>query len=53
MPSEATEFQRLMAQLDYSLFIVTLAAGQERSGCLVGFARRSRSTRLGSWSAFR
>lgn len=32
------EFERLMAQLDYSLFIVTTAAGGERSGCLVGFA---------------
>jgi flavin reductase (DIM6/NTAB) family NADH-FMN oxidoreductase RutF len=32
------EFQELMAQLDYSLFIVTAAAGGERSGCLVGFA---------------
>lgn len=27
-----------MAQLDYSLFIVTAASGEERSGCLVGFA---------------
>jgi flavin reductase (DIM6/NTAB) family NADH-FMN oxidoreductase RutF len=34
----ADEFQELMAQLDYSLFIVTAAAGGERSGCLVGFA---------------
>lgn len=32
------DFQRLMAQLDYSLFIVTVASGDERSGCLVGFA---------------
>jgi flavin reductase (DIM6/NTAB) family NADH-FMN oxidoreductase RutF len=31
-------FQKLMAQLDYSLFIVTVASGDERSGCLVGFA---------------
>jgi flavin reductase (DIM6/NTAB) family NADH-FMN oxidoreductase RutF len=35
MPSE---FQQLMAQLDYSLFIVTAAAGDDRAGCLVGFA---------------
>ncbi len=27
-----------MADLDYPLFIVTVAAGDERSGCLVGFA---------------
>ena len=32
------EFNRLMAQLDYSLLIVTLAAGEDRAGCLVGFA---------------
>ncbi|HTX32919.1 MAG TPA: flavin reductase family protein [Solirubrobacteraceae bacterium] len=38
MPSQRSEFERLMAQLDYSLFIVTVAAGGERSGCLVGFA---------------
>jgi len=35
---ELTEFERLMAQLDYSLFVVTVAVGEERSGCLVGFA---------------
>ena len=38
MPGEPNEFERLMAQLDYSLFIVTVAAGEERAGCLVGFA---------------
>ena len=32
------DFQRLMGQLDYSLFIVTVASGEERAGCLVGFA---------------
>jgi flavin reductase (DIM6/NTAB) family NADH-FMN oxidoreductase RutF len=32
------DFQRLMAQLDYSLFIVTACSGGERAGCLVGFA---------------
>jgi flavin reductase (DIM6/NTAB) family NADH-FMN oxidoreductase RutF len=32
------DFQRLMAQLDYSLFIVTAASAEERAGCLVGFA---------------
>ena len=32
------DFQRLMAQLDYSLFIVTASSGGERAGCLVGFA---------------
>ena len=38
MPAEISEFGRLMAQLDYSLLIVTVANGEERSGCLVGFA---------------
>jgi flavin reductase (DIM6/NTAB) family NADH-FMN oxidoreductase RutF len=32
------DFQRLMAQLDYSLFIVTVASGDQHAGCLVGFA---------------
>ena len=32
------EFERLMAQLDYSLLIVTAASDGERAGCLVGFA---------------
>jgi flavin reductase (DIM6/NTAB) family NADH-FMN oxidoreductase RutF len=38
VPREHSEFEALMAQLDYSLFIVTAAADGERSGCLVGFA---------------
>jgi flavin reductase (DIM6/NTAB) family NADH-FMN oxidoreductase RutF len=38
MPAQHSEFERLMAQLDYSLFIVTTASDGERSGCLVGFA---------------
>lgn len=32
------DFNRLMAELDYSMLIVTVANGEERSGCLVGFA---------------
>jgi flavin reductase (DIM6/NTAB) family NADH-FMN oxidoreductase RutF len=32
------EFQRLMAQLDYSLLIVTAASDGQQAGCLVGFA---------------
>lgn len=38
MPTEHSDFEQLMAQLDYSMFIVTTAADGERSGCLVGFA---------------
>ena len=37
-PSERAQFEQLMAQLDYSLLIVTVMARGERSGCLVGFA---------------
>jgi flavin reductase (DIM6/NTAB) family NADH-FMN oxidoreductase RutF len=31
-------FQRLVAQLDYPMFIATVIAGEERAGCLIGFA---------------
>ena len=31
-------FQELVAQLDYPMFIATVAAEDERSGCLIGFA---------------
>jgi flavin reductase (DIM6/NTAB) family NADH-FMN oxidoreductase RutF len=31
-------FQELVAQLDYPMFIVTVATDHERSGCLIGFA---------------
>ncbi|HUQ39818.1 MAG TPA: flavin reductase family protein [Acidimicrobiales bacterium] len=31
-------FDELVASLDYPLFVVTVASGGERSGCLVGFA---------------
>jgi flavin reductase (DIM6/NTAB) family NADH-FMN oxidoreductase RutF len=37
MAAEQT-FQKLVAQLDYPMFIATVAAGGERAGCLVGFA---------------
>lgn len=32
------EFSKLVSQLDYSLFVITAANGQERAGCLIGFA---------------
>jgi flavin reductase (DIM6/NTAB) family NADH-FMN oxidoreductase RutF len=38
MASETHEFQELMAQLDYSLLIATVAVNGDRAGCLVGFA---------------
>ena len=31
-------FRRLVAQLDYPMFIATVAAGDRRAGCLIGFA---------------
>jgi flavin reductase (DIM6/NTAB) family NADH-FMN oxidoreductase RutF len=36
--SEQRTFERLMSELDYSLFIVTAQAGEQRAGCLIGFA---------------
>ena len=32
------EFNELMSDLDHPMFVVTVAAGGERDGCLVGFA---------------
>ena len=40
MAAEET-FQRLVAQLDYPMFIATVAAAGERAGCLIGFATQS------------
>ena len=34
-------FDSLMSELDYPMFIVTVADGGERAGCLVGFATQS------------
>jgi flavin reductase (DIM6/NTAB) family NADH-FMN oxidoreductase RutF len=41
MAAAEETFQRLVAQLDYPMFIATVAAGGERSGCLIGFATQS------------
>jgi flavin reductase (DIM6/NTAB) family NADH-FMN oxidoreductase RutF len=38
VPETEQTFQRLVAQLDYPMFIATVAAGGERAGCLIGFA---------------
>jgi flavin reductase (DIM6/NTAB) family NADH-FMN oxidoreductase RutF len=38
MGSTEESFQRLVAQLDYPMFIATVATGDERAGCLIGFA---------------
>jgi flavin reductase (DIM6/NTAB) family NADH-FMN oxidoreductase RutF len=38
MGSATSEFARLMSLLDYPMFIVTTVAGEERAGCLMGFA---------------
>jgi flavin reductase (DIM6/NTAB) family NADH-FMN oxidoreductase RutF len=34
-------FQQLVAQLDYPMFIATVATREERAGCLIGFATQS------------
>ena len=36
--STEKQFQRLVADLNYPMTIVTVAAGDERSGCLIGFS---------------
>src|SRR5581483_7765941 len=38
MTSVERKFAQLVAQLDYSMFLVTAAHQEERAGCLVGFA---------------
>jgi flavin reductase (DIM6/NTAB) family NADH-FMN oxidoreductase RutF len=38
MASVDRDFSELVSQLDYSLFIVTVAHDGDRAGCLVGFA---------------
>jgi flavin reductase (DIM6/NTAB) family NADH-FMN oxidoreductase RutF len=38
MTNTEKRFQRFVGALDYPLFLVTTAAGDERDGCLVGFA---------------
>jgi len=34
-------FAKLVAQLDYPMYVVTAAAGGERAGCLVGFGTQT------------
>jgi flavin reductase (DIM6/NTAB) family NADH-FMN oxidoreductase RutF len=41
VPSTEQTFQRLVAQLDYPMFIATVAADGERAGCLIGFATQA------------
>jgi flavin reductase (DIM6/NTAB) family NADH-FMN oxidoreductase RutF len=38
MAAAEQTFQELVAQLDYPMFIATVAADDERAGCLIGFA---------------
>lgn len=38
MSTAQTEFERLMAEVDYSMFIVTTAVEGTQAGCLIGFA---------------
>ena len=41
MSSTEATFQELVAQLDYPMFIATVAAEGERAGCLIGFATQA------------
>ena len=41
MATDCVSFPELVSQLDYAMFIVTTAAGDERAGCLVGFATQA------------
>jgi flavin reductase (DIM6/NTAB) family NADH-FMN oxidoreductase RutF len=41
VPSTEETFQDLVAQLDYPMFIATVAADGERAGCLIGFATQA------------
>jgi flavin reductase (DIM6/NTAB) family NADH-FMN oxidoreductase RutF len=38
LPSLDSAFARLVSQADYALYIVTVARGDQRAGCLIGFA---------------
>jgi flavin reductase (DIM6/NTAB) family NADH-FMN oxidoreductase RutF len=38
MTAARPTFEELVSQLDYAMFVVTTAAGDERAGCLIGFA---------------
>jgi flavin reductase (DIM6/NTAB) family NADH-FMN oxidoreductase RutF len=41
MSDPAEQFDALVSGVDYPMFIVTAAAGEERSGCLVGFVTQA------------
>lgn len=42
MTDEAADvFQRLVGELDYPMLVVTAASGDDRAGCLVGFATQT------------
>jgi flavin reductase (DIM6/NTAB) family NADH-FMN oxidoreductase RutF len=39
--TDGTAFDELVSELNYPMFIVTVAAASQRSGCLVGFATQA------------
>ncbi len=39
--TEHATFEELVGQLDYPMFVVTTAVGDEQAGCLVGFATQA------------
>jgi flavin reductase (DIM6/NTAB) family NADH-FMN oxidoreductase RutF len=38
---EGAAFEKLVGHLDYPMFVVTTASGEQRAGCLVGFATQA------------
>jgi flavin reductase (DIM6/NTAB) family NADH-FMN oxidoreductase RutF len=38
---EGNAFEEIVAHLDYPMFVVTTVAGDQRAGCLVGFATQA------------
>lgn len=41
LPEGSAAFERLVSMLDYPMMVVTTAAGEQRSGCLVGFSSQT------------
>ena len=51
MKADTQAFDAILADVDTPLYIVTVAAGEERGGCLVGFATQCsiKPPRFGVW----
>ena len=53
MAGEQHGFVELAREIDYVMYVVTAAAGEERAGCLVGFTTQTSIHPPASWSASR